>query len=98
MACAQPGTFTSINYAKADLWAAATIAYEIYGQANPFSGGKRLNSRSYREDQLPPLPTDVPSPIKALVAAMLSRNPNKVSTVYQVDIILWNTMELLVTH
>lgn len=36
----QPGTFSVLNYTKADLWACGAIAYEIFGLKNPFYGGK----------------------------------------------------------
>lgn len=75
-----PGTFSVINYAKSDLWAAGTIAYELFGMKNPFyetENGNKLRSVDYTEDDLPTLPDDVPNVVKALVSNMLSRNPKK---------------------
>lgn len=40
VASARPGPFTSIDYSKADLWAAATLGYEIFGAPNPFGMGQ----------------------------------------------------------
>lgn len=77
-----PGTFSVINYSKSDLWAAGCIAYEIFGQPNPFYDtqvrrGAVLRNVDYSEDELPALPDDVPAIIKSLVCNMLSRSPRK---------------------
>lgn len=74
-----PGTFSAINYSKSDLWAAACIAYEIFGVPNPFYsvGEGRLRSADYEEEDLPSLPDRVPPIIRALVGNMLNRNPKK---------------------
>lgn len=75
---AVPGPFTNINYTKADLWTAGTIAYEIFGLKNPFYGDKNetrsLRNHNYTEGDLPPLPESVPVVISALVKNMLSRS------------------------
>ncbi|XP_053598735.1 serine/threonine-protein kinase Pink1, mitochondrial [Microplitis demolitor] len=74
---AEPGPFTSINYTKADLWTAGTIAYEIFGLANPFYGdktGAELKNYTYADSELPDLPETVPSVIAALIKNILSRN------------------------
>ncbi|KAJ8948925.1 hypothetical protein NQ314_008327 [Rhamnusium bicolor] len=76
----QPGTFSVLNYTKADLWAAGAIAYEIFSCVNPFYGDKnqeKLRSVNYNEDDLPDLPQDVPFVIQMLVRNCLKRNPNK---------------------
>jgi PTEN induced putative kinase 1 len=79
-----PGAFNSINYAKTDLWAAGTIAYEMYGLQNPFSGhDNKLHSQSYLEEELPALPDEMPTALKALIVAILSRNPSKVCFYFQ---------------
>lgn len=77
---ASPGPGTVINYSKADAWAVGAIAYEILGLANPFygHGDSTLESRSYREDQLPSLPDRVPLEVKQVVKLLLQRDPNKV--------------------
>ncbi|XP_035200376.1 serine/threonine-protein kinase PINK1, mitochondrial [Oxyura jamaicensis] len=76
---ASPGPGTVINYSKADAWAVGAIAYEILGLANPFygHGDSTLESRSYREDQLPSLPHHVPPEVKRVVKLLLQRDPNK---------------------
>ncbi|XP_046419795.1 serine/threonine-protein kinase Pink1, mitochondrial isoform X1 [Neodiprion virginianus] len=94
---AEPGPFTSLNYTKADLWAAGAIAYEIFGQKNPFYGEKGqkplLMNHSYIESELPPLPEAIPPVIVALVKNMLNRsmykrnNPDMAATIIQV--FLW---------
>ncbi|XP_048374758.1 serine/threonine-protein kinase PINK1, mitochondrial [Sphaerodactylus townsendi] len=76
---ASPGPRVVINYTKTDAWAVGAIAYEILGSRNPFygSGGSSLESRSYREEQLPPLPEAAPLEVKRLVRALLCRCPKK---------------------
>ncbi|NXN63528.1 PINK1 kinase, partial [Himantopus himantopus] len=76
---ASPGPGTVINYSKADAWAVGAIAYEILGLANPFygHGDSTLESRSYREDQLPSLPNRVPLEVKQVIKMLLRRDPNK---------------------
>lgn len=77
---AEPGPFTSINYTKADLWTVGTIAYEIFGMRNPFQGEKdkpSLKNHSYTDKDLPPLPSNVPTIISALVRNMLSKSTYK---------------------
>ncbi|NWU27021.1 PINK1 kinase, partial [Dyaphorophyia castanea] len=76
---ASPGPGTVINYSKADAWAVGAIAYEILGLANPFygHGHSTLESRSYREDQLPSLPGHVPLEVKQVIKMLLQRDPNK---------------------
>ena len=68
---ARPGSFTSIPYSRSDLWAAGSLAYQIYGGLNPFLGG--LASRSYTVDQLPALPPGTPVLVQELVRALLHR-------------------------
>ncbi|XP_053941524.1 serine/threonine-protein kinase PINK1, mitochondrial [Cuculus canorus] len=76
---ASPGPGTVINYSKADAWAVGAIAYEILGLANPFygHGDSTLESRSYREEQLPSLPDHVPLDVKEVIKMLLRRDPNK---------------------
>lgn len=76
---ASPGPGIVIDYTKTDTWAVGAIAYEILGARNPFygSGGSSLESRSYREEELPPLPETAPLEVKKLVRALLCRDPKK---------------------
>uniref|UniRef100_A0A646QG39 non-specific serine/threonine protein kinase n=1 Tax=Hemiscolopendra marginata TaxID=943146 RepID=A0A646QG39_9MYRI len=71
-----PGPFTIIDYNKSDLWTAATLAYEIFGQNNPFYSGNKsqLESHSYSEEQLPEVP-NLPKPLSLLLQDMLKRDP-----------------------
>ncbi len=74
---ARPSPFGYIDYSKADAWAAGAIAYEIFGQPNPFYGDKRLDSRTYQVGHLPSLGDDsVPDVMTRLVHDLLRRNPN----------------------
>ncbi|KFP23681.1 hypothetical protein N325_03996, partial [Colius striatus] len=74
---ASAGPNTVINYSKADAWAVGTMAYEIFGLANPFYGQGSLESRSYSEAQLPSLPQHVPVEVKQVVKMLLVRDPKK---------------------
>ncbi|TRY71343.1 hypothetical protein DNTS_016583 [Danionella cerebrum] len=56
VATAVPGPGVLIDYSKADAWAVGALAYELCGLQNPFYGSKGLESRNYREKQLPALP------------------------------------------
>ncbi|KAL3280758.1 hypothetical protein HHI36_003993 [Cryptolaemus montrouzieri] len=76
----QPGTFSILNYSKSDLWAAGSIAYEIFGTTNPFYGRMgqiKLKNATYKDEDLPELPEEVPLIIKMLIKNILSRNPNE---------------------
>uniref|UniRef100_A0A182N5I4 non-specific serine/threonine protein kinase n=1 Tax=Anopheles dirus TaxID=7168 RepID=A0A182N5I4_9DIPT len=74
-----PGTFAILNYTKADLWACGTIAYEIFGNDNPFYAGMNaaLKNTTYDENMLPALDENVPKLIQSLVLNILQRNPSK---------------------
>nr|XP_005991675.2 PREDICTED: serine/threonine-protein kinase PINK1, mitochondrial [Latimeria chalumnae] len=79
VATAIPGPNVVIDYKKSDAWAVGAIAYEILGIPNPFyrSGTRRLESKSYRENQLPLLPNAVLGDIREVVKLLLHRNPNQ---------------------
>lgn len=97
VATARPGPLSWIDYSRADVWAVGAIAYQIYGGRNPFY--QCLDSRSYTEDQLPPMPPGTPSAVEVLVRHLLSRNPKKrpsaslAATVCQ--LLLWGPLDLL---
>lgn len=75
-----PGPRAVIDYSKADAWAVGALAYEIFGFSNPFYGqdGAHLESRNYREAQLPALPESVPLDVRQLVRSLLQREASKV--------------------
>ncbi|XP_017853192.1 uncharacterized protein LOC108607083 [Drosophila busckii] len=85
----QPSPFAVLNYSKADLWACGALAYEIFGQPNPFysaSGGLAhargelsysLRNSDYRQEQLPPLSDACPPLLQQLVYNILNPNPSK---------------------
>ncbi|XP_062314885.1 serine/threonine-protein kinase PINK1, mitochondrial [Osmerus eperlanus] len=77
VATAVPGQGVVIDYSKADAWAVGAISYEIFGQPNPFYRVGGLESRSFQENQLPPLSASVPADIQLVVRLLLRRNPNK---------------------
>ncbi|XP_032581531.1 uncharacterized protein LOC6612239 isoform X1 [Drosophila sechellia] len=84
-----PGPFAVLNYGKADLWACGALAYEIFGNRNPFysnSGGLArergemtlsLRNSDYRQDQLPPMSDTCPPLLQQLVYNILNPNPSK---------------------
>ncbi|XP_051280594.1 serine/threonine-protein kinase PINK1, mitochondrial [Dicentrarchus labrax] len=74
---AVPGSGVVIDYSKADAWAVGAISYEIFGQHNPFYRAVGLESRSYQEKQLPPLPASVPADVQLVTRLLLRRNPSK---------------------
>ncbi|XP_054857994.1 serine/threonine-protein kinase PINK1, mitochondrial [Eublepharis macularius] len=76
---ASPGPGVVIDYTKTDVWAVGAIAYEILGARNPFygNGESSLESRSYREEELPPLPERTPLEVRKVVRALLCRDPKK---------------------
>lgn len=78
MTGAVPGIGVVIDYSKADAWAVGAIAYEIFEQHNPFYRAVGLESRTYREEQLPSLPSSVPGDVKLVIRLLLRRNPDKV--------------------
>lgn len=81
ISCAVPGHSVKLDYSKSDLWAVGSLAYEIFGYDNPFYGGKRitrkLDGRTYKDEDIPSLLGDVPEVVKFLVPRMLRRNPDQ---------------------
>ncbi|XP_077074836.1 serine/threonine-protein kinase PINK1, mitochondrial [Siphateles boraxobius] len=77
VATAVPGRGVTIDYSKADVWAVGAIGYELFGQPNPFYSSQGLDSRSYQERQLPPLPAAVPTDVQLVVKLLLHRNTRK---------------------
>lgn len=79
-----PGTFAVLDYSKSDLWAVGTLAYEIFGAANPFYAPPsdspqqtQLRNATYADADLPPLDANVPALVQQLVGNILQRNPHR---------------------
>ncbi|CAN7985820.1 unnamed protein product [Ixodes hexagonus] len=98
VAGAQPGPLSWIDYGRADVWAVGALCYPLWGMPLPFGGGA-LDSRTYRERDLPPLSEDAPPAVRALVRDMLRRDPQQrpsaalAATVCQ--LLLWGPPRLL---
>ncbi|XP_033763428.1 serine/threonine-protein kinase PINK1, mitochondrial-like [Pecten maximus] len=79
ISCTEPGRNVKLDYSKSDLWAVGSLAYEVFGQDNPFYGGlritRKLDGRTYQDDEIPSMLGDVPDVVKFLVPRMLRRNP-----------------------
>ncbi|KAK0395476.1 hypothetical protein QR680_001296 [Steinernema hermaphroditum] len=71
--CAIPGPGVCVNYEKSDLWATATLGYEIFTRENPFYHD--LRSNNYLESDLPLLPKKLVSSIKTLLGDILAVDP-----------------------
>uniref|UniRef100_A0A914LT09 non-specific serine/threonine protein kinase n=2 Tax=Meloidogyne TaxID=189290 RepID=A0A914LT09_MELIC len=71
----RPGLNSWVNYEMADTWAAGTLAFEIFTRRNPFYAV--LSSATYKESDLPPLPTRLINPIKQVIHQMLCIDPKK---------------------
>jgi len=78
---AKPGSWKWIAYDKSDAWSVGTMAYEIFGDSNPFYRNSRsdkpLDSRTYQETDLNPISGEIPVTIRNLVNALLRRNANE---------------------
>ncbi|KAA3672844.1 PTEN induced putative kinase 1 [Paragonimus westermani] len=75
LAGAATSTLTEADYARADLWAMATLAYPLFGMTNPFTDGT-LFSATYVESDLPALPDRAPGVVTWLVSQCLQRSPH----------------------
>lgn len=75
IALAEPGRNAWLDYRKSDIWTAGTLVYEILGDENPFYKGP-LNSRTYDEKDLSPLPSRVPYALQKLTKLLLKKDPS----------------------
>nr|XP_011416907.2 serine/threonine-protein kinase PINK1, mitochondrial [Crassostrea gigas] len=75
IALAEPGRNAWLDYRKSDIWTAGTLVYEIFGDENPFYKGP-LNSRTYDEKDLSPLPSRVPYALQKLTKLLLKKDPS----------------------
>lgn len=74
-----PGTWKYLNYSKSDAFSTGAIAYEVFGNPNPFYGSAatRLDSRTYCDEDLPPVNNATPM-VESLIKGLLKRNPKLV--------------------
>eukprot|EP00096_Caligus_rogercresseyi_P005553 TRINITY_DN2133_c0_g1_i1.p1 TRINITY_DN2133_c0_g1~~TRINITY_DN2133_c0_g1_i1.p1 ORF type:complete len:362 (+),score=92.82 TRINITY_DN2133_c0_g1_i1:432-1517(+) len=61
----RPGSFSTLDYRKADLWAVSNIAYEIFGAPNP----------AYLRSGTSNLPSHVPNVIRELIFGLGTEDP-----------------------
>lgn len=73
IALAEPGPGSYLDFRSSDLWAAGTIAYEIFSGVNPFYSSA-FDGRFYQEEDLPPMPTTVPVCVERVVKGLLRRD------------------------
>uniref|UniRef100_A0A5K3EID0 non-specific serine/threonine protein kinase n=1 Tax=Mesocestoides corti TaxID=53468 RepID=A0A5K3EID0_MESCO len=64
------------DYSRADLWSAASIAYQVFGGENPFLSGQ-LTSLDYAESDLPLIPVGAPGVIAWVLRSCLRRDPSR---------------------
>eukprot|EP00112_Aurelia_sp_Birch-Aquarium-sp1_P023803 Seg724.9 transcript_id=Seg724.9/GoldUCD/mRNA.D3Y31 product="Serine/threonine-protein kinase PINK1 mitochondrial" protein_id=Seg724.9/GoldUCD/D3Y31 len=75
IAAAKPYQGNALDYTKADLWACGTLAFEIFGQQNPFTHGT-ADSRFYTEEEIPCLQSSNPL-LARLIQLLLKRDPEE---------------------
>lgn len=73
---AQPGPGSYLDFRSSDSWAVGTIAYEIFGGANPFYS-TAFDARFYLEEDLPALPPRVPNCVRSVIKGLLKRDPRE---------------------
>lgn len=71
IASAEPGFDSWLDFRKSDLWAVGAIAYEIFGNGNPFYG---MDSRTYEDSEVPEV-DGAPRLVSRLVKAMVTKDP-----------------------
>eukprot|EP00058_Branchiostoma_floridae_P028510 XP_002614001.1 hypothetical protein BRAFLDRAFT_118448 [Branchiostoma floridae] len=80
VATATPGPGSCVDYTKSDVFAVGALAYEILGMHNPFyssEAGTRLNTCTFREADLPPLPGTVDEKFCNIIKLLLKRDPRQ---------------------
>lgn len=65
-----------LNYRKSDAWAIGSLAYQICGMENPFYG-KWMDSLSYNDRMLPPLPGFVSADFRLVIWGLLKKDPSE---------------------
>ncbi|RDD43427.1 Serine/threonine-protein kinase PINK1, mitochondrial [Trichoplax sp. H2] len=69
---AEPGHNSVLDYRRSDVWAIGCLAFEIFGQENPFLN--TFDSSSYQEYELPELPSRVPLIVRKIVRNLLRKD------------------------
>ncbi|XP_078697693.1 serine/threonine-protein kinase PINK1, mitochondrial-like [Branchiostoma floridae x Branchiostoma belcheri] len=80
VATAVPGPRNFVDYTKSDVFAVGALAYEILGQPNPFyksEAGTRLNTCTFKEADLPPLPSSADGKFCNVIKLLLKRDPTQ---------------------
>jgi len=89
IASAEPGYDSWLDFRKSDLWAVGAIAYEIFGNPNPFY---LLDSRTYEDSDIPDI-VGAPKLLNDLVKSMLakdqSRRPEASVVATAIQLLLW---------